>query len=86
MSVQLTTMYNCYVIIPSISGLLEENPKVTQFEDDRFSRMEHFYGADDIDSEALEDLELGDNGEVSQRFINDIKMYSVIFNVVLDWF
>ena len=27
--------------------------------------MEHFYGADDIDPETLEDLELGDDGKVT---------------------
>ena len=40
---------------------------MTQLEDDRFNRMEHFYGADDIDPETLEDLELGDDGKVSSN-------------------
>lgn len=40
---------------------------MTQLEDDRFSRMEHFYGADDIDVETLEDLDLGDDGKVSSN-------------------
>ncbi|CAF1038237.1 unnamed protein product [Rotaria sp. Silwood1] len=42
---------------------LDENPKVSQVEDDRFSRMEHFYGSDEIDPETLEDLEVGDDGK-----------------------
>jgi small nuclear ribonucleoprotein (snRNP)-like protein len=28
--------------------MLDENPKVNQLEDDRFNRMEHFYGSDEI--------------------------------------
>jgi hypothetical protein len=47
-------------------GMLEENPKVTQLEDDRFNRMEHFYGSDDLDPETLEDLDLGDDGKVKE--------------------
>ncbi|CAF5175560.1 unnamed protein product, partial [Rotaria magnacalcarata] len=42
---------------------LEENPKATPLEDDRFSRMEHFYGSDEVDPETLEDLEIGDDGK-----------------------
>lgn len=45
-------------------GMLEENPKVSQLEDDRFNRMEHFYGSDDIDPDTFEDLEIGDDGKV----------------------
>jgi hypothetical protein len=45
-------------------GLLDENPKVNQLEDDRFSRMQHFYGSEEIDPETLEDLDLGDDGKV----------------------
>ncbi len=45
-------------------GMLDENPKVNQLEDDRFNRMEHFYGSDEIDPETLEDLDLGDDGKV----------------------
>lgn len=45
-------------------GLLDETPKVSQLEDDRFSRMQHFYGSDDIDPETLEDLESGNDGKV----------------------
>jgi hypothetical protein len=44
--------------------MLDENPKVNQLEDDRFNRMEHFYGSDEIDPETLEDLDLGDDGKV----------------------
>ncbi len=47
-----------------IIGLLDENPKVNQLEDDRFSRIQHFYGSDEIDPETLEDLDLGDDGKV----------------------
>ena len=47
--------------------LLDENPKVNQLEDDRFSRMEHFYGSDEIDPETLEDLDLGGDGKVNQN-------------------
>lgn len=46
-------------------GLLDETPKVSQLEDDRFSRMQHFYGSDEVDPETLEDLELGDDGKVN---------------------
>jgi hypothetical protein len=52
------------IVLRRTLGLLDENPKLSQLEDDRFSRMEHFYGADDIDPETLEDLELGDDGKV----------------------
>jgi hypothetical protein len=45
-------------------GSLDETPKVNQLEDDRFSRMQHFYGSEDIDPETLEDLDLGDDGKV----------------------
>jgi hypothetical protein len=45
-------------------GVLDETPKVNQLEDDRFNRMEHFYGTDEIDPETLEDLDLGDDGKV----------------------
>jgi hypothetical protein len=48
-------------------GLLDENPKTNQLEDDRFSRIEHFYGSDDIDPETLEDLDLGDDGKVKSN-------------------
>jgi len=44
--------------------MLDEAPKVTQLEDDRFNRMEHFYGSDDIDAETFEELDLGDDGKV----------------------
>jgi len=44
--------------------LLDEMPKVTQLEHDRFSRMQHFYDGDDVDSEALEELELTDDGKI----------------------
>jgi hypothetical protein len=43
---------------------LDENPKVSQLEDDRFSRIEHFYGSEDVDPETLEDFALGDDGKV----------------------
>jgi small nuclear ribonucleoprotein (snRNP)-like protein len=43
--------------------VLDETPKVNQLEDDRFNRMEHFYGTDEIDPETLEDLDLGDDGK-----------------------
>jgi hypothetical protein len=48
-------------------GSLDENLKVNQLEDDRFSRMEHFYGSDEIDPETLEDLDLGDDGKVKYK-------------------
>lgn len=51
-----------------ILGSLDENPKVSQLEDDRFTRMEHFYGSDEIDPETLEDLELGDDGKVKWKY------------------
>jgi hypothetical protein len=44
--------------------MLEEIPKVNQLEDDRFNRMEHFYGTEEIDPETLEDLDIGDDGKV----------------------
>jgi hypothetical protein len=44
--------------------MLEDNPKINQLEDDRFNRMEHFYGSEEIDPETLEDLDLGDDGKV----------------------
>ncbi|CAF2363792.1 unnamed protein product [Rotaria sp. Silwood2] len=43
--------------------MLDENPKVTQLEDERFNRMEHFYGTHEIDPDTLEDLDLGDDGK-----------------------
>jgi len=46
------------------AGMLEDNPKINQLEDDRFNRMEHFYGSEEIDPETLEDLDLGDDGKV----------------------
>ena len=48
-------------------GSLDETPKVTQLEDDRFNRMEHFYGSDEIDPESLEEFELGDDGKVTEE-------------------
>lgn len=45
-------------------GMLEEATKVTQLEDDRFNRMEHFYGADELDPDTFEDLEIGEDGKV----------------------
>jgi len=51
-------------------GSLDENLKVNQLEDDRFSRMEHFYGSDEIDPETLEDLDLGDDGKVKKRIFH----------------
>jgi len=48
-------------------GVLEENPKVTQLEDERFNRMEHFYGTDEIDPDTVEDLDLGHDGKVKQK-------------------
>lgn len=45
-------------------GLLDETPKTNQLEDERFSRMEHFYDSNEIDPETLEDLDLGDDGKV----------------------
>jgi hypothetical protein len=53
-----------YWVFFSSSDALDENPKVNQLEDDRFNRMEHFYGTDEIDPETLEDLDLGDDGKV----------------------
>ncbi len=47
-------------------GILDENPKTNQLEDDRFNRMEHFYGTDEIDPETLEDLDIGDDGKVKK--------------------
>ena len=47
------------------TGVLDEMPKVTQLEHDRFSRMQHFYDGDDVDSEALEELGLNDDGKVN---------------------
>ncbi|CAF0809537.1 unnamed protein product [Rotaria sp. Silwood1] len=43
--------------------MLDENPKVTQLEDERFNRMEHFYGTDEIDPDTFEDLDIGDDGK-----------------------
>ena len=48
-------------------GLLDETPKVNQLEDERFSRMEHFYDPNEVDPETLEDLDLGDDGKVNFR-------------------
>jgi hypothetical protein len=56
------------IVIFFHQGLLDETPKVTQLEDDRFSRMEHFYGADDIEPDMLQDLELGNDGKVRSSF------------------
>ena len=54
-------------------GLLDETPKTNQLEDERFSRMEHFYDSNEIDPETLEDLDLGDDGKVKFSSIaNDI--------------
>lgn len=39
-------------------------PKVTQLEHDRFSRMQHFYDGEDVDSEVLGELESNDDGKV----------------------
>jgi hypothetical protein len=47
-------------------GILDDNPKSTQLEDDRFNRMKHFYDADEIDPETLEDFDLGDDGKVNR--------------------
>lgn len=49
--------------------MLDETPKVNQLEDDRFNRMEHFYGSDELDPETLEDLELGDDGKVKELIL-----------------
>ncbi|CAF0972385.1 unnamed protein product [Adineta ricciae] len=43
--------------------MLEETSKVSQLEDDRFNRMQHFYDPDEIDSSTLEYLDLGDDGK-----------------------
>ena len=51
-------------------GSLDENPKVSQLENDRFSRMERFYGSDEIDPETLEVLDLGDDGKVKFKKTN----------------
>ncbi len=45
-------------------GSLDENLKVRQLEDDRFSCIEHLYGPDEIDPETSEDLDAGDDGKV----------------------
>lgn len=54
--------------------MLDETPKVNQLEDDRFNRMEHFYGSDELDPDTLEDLDLGDDGKV-----NNYKKSIVLF-------
>lgn len=54
----------------SFLGALDENPKVNQPENDRFSRMEHFYADEEIDPETLEDFELGDDGKVRESDSN----------------
>ena len=56
-----------FVLTRDCLGSLDETPKVTQLEDDRFNRMEHFYGSDEIDPESLEDFELGDDGKVIEK-------------------
>lgn len=56
-----------FVLTRDCLGSLDETPKVTQLEDDRFNRMEHFYGSDEIDPESLEDFELGDDGKVNTK-------------------
>jgi hypothetical protein len=61
---------------------LDENPKVNQLEDDRFSRIEHFYGSDDIDPETLEDLDIGDDGKVKSNDLN----YFFLDRFLLGWF
>jgi hypothetical protein len=61
---------------------LDENPKVNQLEDDRFSRIEHFYGSDDIDPETLEDLDIGDDGKVKSNDSN----YFFFDRFLLGWF
>lgn len=54
--------------------MLDETPKVNQLEDDRFNRMEHFYGSDEAGPDTLEDFDLGDDGKV----MND-KDYCLFF-------
>ena len=49
------------------SGILEENPKVSQLEDERFNRMEHFYDTDDIDPNTFEDLVTSNDEKVKER-------------------
>jgi hypothetical protein len=61
---------------------LDENPKVNQLEDDRFSRIEHFYGSEDIDPETLEDLDLGDDGKVKSNDSNSF--FLIVF--LQGWF
>lgn len=48
-------------------GMLDDVPKVTQLEDERFNRMQHFYGTDEIDPDTIEDLDLGDDGKVNSN-------------------
>ena len=63
--------------------MLEETPKANQLEDDRFNRMEHFYGSDEMEADMLEDLELGDDGKVNNnRLFFDRKL---MFFLCLGW-
>lgn len=59
--------YNFLIFACGCLGMLEETSKVSQLEDDRFNRMQHFYGADEIDSSTSDYLDLGDDGKVRRR-------------------
>ncbi len=63
--------------------VLDETPKVNQLEDDRFNRMEHFYGSDEIDPGTLEDLDLGDDGKVKNESKEDYCDRVVVLRLVM---
>ncbi|UJR25408.1 hypothetical protein I4U23_006755 [Adineta vaga] len=65
--IQASNIVEIIAIDVDLSGngkcMLEETPKISQLEDERFNRMQHFYDADETDPSTLEDLDLGEDGK-----------------------